>query len=71
MPSPIAKLILSITVVASSTVAAFAQDAVTFRYRFEPGEKLTYDVRRSKVIFRLLSGLNAKLRRSTPMVAPY
>ncbi len=44
MPSPIAKLIYSIAVVVSSTLAATAQDAVTFRYRFEPGEKLTYDI---------------------------
>jgi hypothetical protein len=44
MSSLIAKLILSLALVASAAQAACAQDAVTFRYRFEPGEKLTYDV---------------------------
>ncbi len=44
MPSSIAKLILSLAFVASSAIATRAQDAVTFRYQFEPGEKLTYDI---------------------------
>ncbi len=44
MPSPIATLIVSLAVIASSATAATAQEPVTFRYRFEPGEKLTYDI---------------------------
>lgn len=44
MPSLIAKFMLSLVVAGVSATSVLAQEAVTFRYRFEPGEKLTYDV---------------------------
>ncbi|MBI1313729.1 hypothetical protein GC176_20750 [bacterium] len=47
MQSLVAEWILSLAVVVTSATATFAQDSVTFRYRFEPGEKLTYDISNS------------------------
>ena len=66
MPSPFVKLILSIAIVVLSTIAATAQEAVTFRYRFEPGEKLTYDISTS---VKQTQNLNGQALKSEFLVA--